>query len=164
MQTVADAPAEAYTAPTRSATLQTPVNPESIGQISLSEIPQTGIEEIDAQHAKLVELYNRLYEWMQRGHATSATFDALTALESYVAEHFSFEERFQEQIGFAEVDKHREKHRGLISELDQHKQALFDGEDVADQLLGFVGNWIKTHTAIEDMKYVRHYRQTKRDV
>ena len=56
------------------------MNPESIGTISPSEIPQTGIGEIDAQHSRLVELYNRLHEWMQRGHATSATFDALTAL------------------------------------------------------------------------------------
>jgi hemerythrin len=139
------------------------MNPESIGTISPSEIPQTGIGEIDAQHSRLVELYNRLHEWMQRGHATSATFDALTALETYVVEHFAFEEKFLEQIGFAEIDEHRARHRELVRELERHKQALFDGEDVANQLLGFVSNWIKTHTADEDMKYVLHYQQAKGD-
>lgn len=126
-------------------------------QIKIAEIPQTGIAEIDLQHARLVNLYNRLSEWIERGHDVAATFDAIGDLESYIAEHFSFEEQLQEKIGYPGRARHHALHQEILEEFGRHAKAVLDGEDVADQLLDFIGHWIRTHIAREDMQYARHY-------
>lgn len=125
-------------------------------RIESADIVRTGIQDIDDQHVQLVSLYNRLLEWTERGHALAASFDALTALETYIGKHFDFEETLQARIGFPGRDQHRERHGELADQFAHFSQAIFNGEDLTDQLLHFVSDWIKTHISVEDMEYA-HY-------
>lgn len=125
-------------------------------RIDFAEIVRTGIQDVDDQHAQLVDLYNRLLDWTERGHALAATFDALTALEAYIGRHFSFEEDLLLRIDFPGRDEHRARHAELAEELRRYSLAIFNGEDLTDQLMQFVSDWIKTHIAIEDMEFARY--------
>jgi hemerythrin-like metal-binding protein len=120
-------------------------------------LPLLGLSEIDRQHQGLYDCLDRLELWCRKGHGFPATIDAVTMLETYVAEHFAFEENFLREHGYPALDEHMAEHRQITAELQRLSQQVMDGGDVTEELVGMMRGWITQHIGVEDKHYATFF-------
>ncbi|MCX7662307.1 MAG: diguanylate cyclase [Tepidimonas fonticaldi] len=119
----------------------------------------TGLDEVDAQHHHLVDLFNTLNRAMFHGRALSPDqqqriFDELIA---YARQHFEDEERLMADAG---VDaRHRELHARLHHEFVEQVRSMWDARghlrQPGDTLMGFLTSWLGLHIMGVDQSMAR---------
>jgi hemerythrin-like metal-binding protein len=115
----------------------------------------TGIQVIDDQHKKLINLVNELHEAMRNRKAKEIVEHILKELGEYTIYHFSVEEKAFEKYGYAQRNEHRKNHEDLVKQLNDLVQKHKKGElAISIEILDFLTNWVKTHIMKEDMMYV----------
>ena len=97
----------------------------------------TGIEVIDQQHRRIVEMLNHLYN-AQRSMERTVVGEVIDELVDYTLSHFAFEEELMEEAGYAFCAAHKRVH-----EVDDKAYA----EQVKNHLNRFArehddGNWL----------------------
>ena len=113
----------------------------------------TGIEEIDRQHRRIVEYINRLYE-LRSSPDREALGDVIGEMVDYTLSHFVFEETLIENAGYMFAGPHKKVHE-LFTRRVSEMQTRFDaGEDVAAELHGMLSRWLFNHIRNEDHGYV----------
>ena len=113
----------------------------------------TGIEEIDKQHRRIVEYINRLYE-LRSSPDREALGDVIGEMVDYTLSHFVFEETLIENAGYMFAGPHKKVHE-LFTRRVSEMQSRFDaGEDVAAELHGMLSRWLFNHIRNEDHGYV----------
>ena len=113
----------------------------------------TGIEEIDKQHRRIVEYINRLYE-LRSSPDREALGDVIGEMVDYTLSHFVFEETLIENAGYMFAGPHKKVHE-LFTRRVSEMQTRFDaGEDVAAELHGMLSRWLFNHIRNEDHGYV----------
>lgn len=115
-----------------------------------------GIDEIDRQHNRLLSCFDRLELWMERGHGTAAVFDAITSLNDYAGIHFRYEEAWLRRKGYPRLDAHCEEHRAIVEGLERLTERLGEGEDIGDETLRTLRDWIVRHINDTDAEYARY--------
>jgi hemerythrin len=125
------------------------------------QLPKIGIQEIDNQHAQLVACLDRLELWVEKGQGFAAALDALNSLNTYVEEHFTFEEAFLLQHCYPKLEEHIEEHRQIKAELTRLTQRVLDGGDIDQELLGLIREWIISHIGVEDVEYATAFAKPK---
>ena len=113
-----------------------------------------GNEVIDKQHRELIEYFNAAHEHMLSNQNTgSLGINALVRLVEYCRYHFAFEEEYMEEIGFTEIQRHKEIHKAFYTKLNQDLQQLGQRELVlTSEILKTFENWIVHHILNEDKK------------
>lgn len=124
-------------------------------------LPNIGIQEIDEQHAQLVACLDRLELWVEKGLGFAAALDALNSLNTYVEEHFTFEEAFLRQHRYPKLEEHVEEHQKIKAELSRLTQRVLNGGDIDQELLGLIRKWIVTHIGVEDVEYAMVFAKPK---
>ena len=82
----------------------------------LTEDLQTGIDEIDNQHRKLLSWAN--FVAIDDADATDQKVtEALGNLQDYVVYHFQTEEEAMAKYDYDKVDKHKKQHQRLMNEV-----------------------------------------------
>lgn len=120
---------------------------------------QIGIEEIDNQHKKLVELLNTLFEAMQNGRSKDVLGKILNELASYTVMHFKTEEKYFEKFGFEEELDHMAAHASFVSKISKFKTEFDSGSAAVSQdLLRYLKDWITKHINVSDRKYVQLFK------
>lgn len=122
----------------------------------------TGIEEIDAQHARLFELAQETHDLLEDNLLQDKTEELsrlISELIDYTKMHFAHEEAYQKSIGYAYVDRHALQHRQFEDKLME-----FDFDSIGDdynvqneaveKLLDFLVSWLTIHILKVDMLYV----------
>ena len=113
----------------------------------------TGIEEIDRQHRRIVEYINRLYE-LRSSPDREALGDVIGEMVDYTLSHFVFEESLIENAGYMFAGPHKKVHE-LFTRRVAEMQSRFDaGEDIAAELHGMLSRWLFNHIRNEDHGYV----------
>lgn len=113
----------------------------------------TGIEEIDKQHRRIVEYINRLYE-LRSSPDREALGDVIGEMVDYTLSHFVFEEALIENAGYMFAGPHKKVHE-LFTRRVAEMQSRFDaGEDIAAELHGMLSRWLFNHIRNEDHGYV----------
>lgn len=127
-----------------------------MGVIQWNAELETGIEAMDEQHRRLIEIYNELYAAMMRGKAHKHMHETLDALISYTELHFQAEEAYMESVGFEDRERHAVEHRQLLDKvkLFQRKLAL-DQERITKPVMKFLEFWLRSHIQGKDMEYAR---------
>ncbi|ADE11539.1 histidine kinase [Sideroxydans lithotrophicus ES-1] len=111
----------------------------------------TGVETVDEQHHKLVDLINQLGAISTHQSGTNELDDILNELASYTAYHFSVEEKLMKQSGVdaAHQDAHLKAHQHFTAQVLLAAKILMDGADVSSQmvpsLLKYLTNWLVQH-------------------
>jgi len=82
----------------------------------LTENLQTGIEEIDNQHRKLLSWANFI-TFDDADSTDQKVAEALGNLQDYVVYHFQTEEKAMEKYDYDKVDKHKKQHKRLMNEV-----------------------------------------------
>ncbi len=115
---------------------------------------ETGIEEIDGQHKRLVKLLNDLHDGMIKGKTKAALRETLEGLIDYTKDHFATEESLLEQYRYPGLERQREQHAQLLQDVGEMRREFEDGaSNVADKLLEFLKNWLVRHILHSDKLY-----------
>ena len=121
----------------------------------LTWVPEldTGIDEIDRQHRRIVDYINKLYE-LRESPDREALGDVIGEMVDYTLSHFVFEETLIENAGYMFAGPHKKVHE-LFTRRVSEMQTRFDaGEDVAAELHGMLSRWLFNHIRNEDHGYV----------
>jgi hemerythrin len=117
-----------------------------------------GVGEIDRQHRELVNTANNLFNAVQQGKSPEEIKRILEALESFMIEHFSLEEKYMEGSEYPDAGPHRERHEDFAKEFLKLKEEFRRKEDSSYITLMFGGwlyKWLNEHFASEDRALVK---------
>lgn len=116
---------------------------------------ETGIKEVDAQHKKLIELINELYEAMRCGKGMEVMGKILSDLIKYTKTHFTYEEYLMGTYGFPELSSHKSEHQGFTSKVLDFERDFKEGKvGLTVQVMNFLKEWLANHILKIDKKYV----------
>ncbi len=119
-----------------------------------SESLSVGIDSIDTQHKKLVDLINELYVHMNSGSAKESIGKTLGQLIDYTGSHFKTEENLFAKNNYPEQAGHKEMHSKLVEQVVHFQEQFNNGEkDVSLELMEFLKDWLIKHIKKTDMQY-----------
>ena len=113
-----------------------------------------GIDQIDEEHKKLVELINEVFIVVRdKGNAETLN-NAVGKLVDYTHSHFSAEETAMQEAGYPDLEKHRKEHRRLEKEVvDFRRRLQEEGADLRTEFYHFLRDWLIHHIIECDMLY-----------
>lgn len=118
---------------------------------------KVGIDVIDDDHRKLVELINELHDGMMAGCNREALGSILDRLVSYTRLHFAREEEFFARTGYLDA-AHKKAHADLMAQMID-LTAKFKGELLAAPsplIMDFLKDWLNDHILGSDKKCAAH--------
>ncbi len=118
---------------------------------------KTGVENIDKQHKKLVDLLNQLDENINVGGDTQLVIGLLDELVDYTKYHFSSEEGFMQEHDYDLVSfqKHQKIHQQFVKKIKEAQESCHSHPDkVTDELLDFLVQWLVNHILLTDKQMV----------
>ena len=113
----------------------------------------TGVEIIDTQHKKLVDILNKLDESLAERSGYQVLIGLLQELLAYTEYHFNSEEEFMCSHGYdeAEYSKHLLAHKEFADQIEKEvKECLVNPEKVSSELLDFLVEWLINHILLSD--------------
>ncbi|MFO7594506.1 MAG: bacteriohemerythrin [Pseudomonadota bacterium] len=119
----------------------------------------TGIPEIDAENQKIVKYINALSDDKASGN-TETLGSTLENLLDYAVNHFLFEEHLMEQADYQFRASHEAFHEMFAKNLAKLRGRFNDGEDVTDDLITMLSDWVNVHIRQEDQNYAATVSQT----
>ena len=112
------------------------------------------IPEIDEQHRKLLDIFNKLNQAIIEGHEKEILMEILQELEDYTRYHFEFEESFIAANNLPGLEPHRTLHRRLIEELKDYREKFYRQRwGLSRSLNSFLRSWFLNHILTHDKKY-----------
>ncbi len=116
-------------------------------------ILSVGIDEIDDDHRRLVDLFNILNHSVTEGDAPDYLEAVLEELISCTVWHFSHEERLMLKYGYEGIAEHKMEHQDLIKSAKELQQKILQaGNLVANEDIEFLEHWLTEHILTADMK------------
>lgn len=118
---------------------------------------ETGISEVDFQHRNLVNMINNLAKNGSEPPGEARNFAVRITLEQlidYTVYHFKAEEALMHEAKYAHEQEHHKAHELLKSRALGFAKKIDEGEDVLNDLLAFLKEWLQKHILITDMQYV----------
>jgi len=112
----------------------------------------TGIEEIDNQHKRIVEMINHLYDVEQKADKDEIR-EVLVDLVDYTQSHFAFEETLMEDAGYRFSRAHKRVHELFIRRVEEYRTRFEMGEDIVQELRNTLSHWLFSHIRNEDAAY-----------
>jgi hemerythrin len=119
----------------------------------------TGIPEIDRENQKIVSYINTLSDAKAAGDR-SQLGTTLDNLLDYAVNHFLFEEHMLEEAGYEFRASHEAFHEMFAKKLAALRGRFGEGEDVHDELVRMLSDWVNVHIRQEDQKYATVVQQT----
>lgn len=114
---------------------------------------ELGIPVIDHQHQRIVELINVLSD--QRDNPKQKEVEkAMFQLVDYTFSHFEFEEALLEDADYMGVDVHKDTHKIFFEYVRDLQARMYQGEDILDEVLEALKNWLLDHIMNDDAAYV----------
>ncbi len=125
------------------------------------------ISEIDNQHKQLVEIINSLFDAMKEARGLEIIDDILIKLADYTSYHFTTEEKYFDQFGYTESERHKEEHKYLLEQVKDFITAYNEGRtkrngsenSITVDLWNFVKEWQLNHIQVSDRKYVELFKK-----
>ncbi len=127
---------------------------------------ELGIPTIDAQHRRLVELCNSLYQGIIRQKSEgkagwqAALSETLRETAGYILIHFRDEEKLLKAIGYEQFAEHKQRHQEFVAKttetISSFDKATFQ---TAFDFVKFLYEWILRHIAYEDKLYVKAVKE-----
>ena len=120
-----------------------------------------GNEFLDDQHRLIFKTIGDLEEQLNAEAHSEVCSEIISTMVEYSARHFKSEEAYMAQIGYPELEQHRQKHRDFIKKtMEFCRAAIHDTGDFSGQILVYLKEWWVHHILEEDMKYHDHNKQS----
>jgi hemerythrin len=118
-----------------------------------------GIQEMDDQHRKLIEIINELGQTLDRGENRDAAVKVLNGLVAYTKEHFALEELYFRQFDYEKTDEHINEHVDLVAQVEKLiYQFETTGKFDIPNVIEFLKTWLLEHILGADQEYVRCFK------
>lgn len=119
-----------------------------------------GVEELDGQHRRWIEIMNELETALDSDLASQATSKALQAMIEYTQEHFSREEELMRRTEFPEFESHKALHDGFVAQCQSLHCALKRANSATAKILfGQARRWFMEHIQVVDKQYSQHLNE-----
>ncbi len=117
-----------------------------------------GVEVMDRQHQRLIELANELAARMGSAATGDEIAACVRALTDYTARHFWMEERLMADTGYERSGLHGEQHQALLRELERLGEQMLRGAGTRRGMkaLGFLRDWVTHHIQLSDRDFAKH--------
>jgi methyl-accepting chemotaxis protein len=112
-----------------------------------------GIEEVNRQHKVLINILNEIYNLQKNQRSGQMIRRVLEGLVEYTVNHFGYEEYLMNKYGYPDYDGHKISHQKLLGQVTSFVNRLDRGDDVADELLDFLKQWLSKHIKVTDKSY-----------
>lgn len=124
----------------------------------LEWIPEysVGVEELDAQHKRLVEIINHLMDVISDVPKEEDVKQIIGDIVRYKAEHFATEEKYFHEFNYEDTAAHEAKHREFNTQVETI-QRQYEGDTMgfAFAIVDFLGDWLIGHLMGMDKKYTQ---------
>ena len=118
---------------------------------------EIGIYEIDLQHRSLVSMANQLHDAIERDKGAQTIDWILEELLLYTKMHFATEEKYMQRYEHEESAQHKLQHGELLKAMKRFKRKMSAGDDVANELMLFLQQWLGTHITGSDRDLGKAY-------
>ena len=117
---------------------------------------ETGVDEIDNQHKKLVGLINALFDSFKATDRQAILNQIFTELVNYTIYHFKYEEDLMLKKGYKDYKKHKEAHTMFIDKVNSYANKLDINDNKALlNVVNFLRDWLLNHILIVDKETIR---------
>ncbi|MGV7194913.1 bacteriohemerythrin [Xanthomonas axonopodis] len=112
----------------------------------------TGIEVIDHQHRRIVDMINQLHA-AHTSLQRLAVAEVIDELIDYTLSHFAFEEELMQEAGYPFSLAHARVHQVFGKRVGDYRLRFQAGEDVSDDLRNMLSRWLFNHIRGDDQAY-----------
>ena len=121
----------------------------------------TGHPGVDADHERLVSIYNHFEEAVSDRKEKEVVEKLLVELADYTMAHFIPEERVMVRHNFPDYRGHKAQHDALLNRLSELIGDLENGSgEIAEEALQFLRGWITGHLMTWDRAFADFTRRT----
>lgn len=120
-----------------------------------------GVDAMDREHKRMVEIINDLYGAMRYGKGNEAIGRILDSLVAYTQTHFAHEERFMRETGYAAFEAHQREHGTLTGQVLEIQAKYRAGSVLSLEVMGFVKEWLVNHIQGSDRLYAPNMRKSQ---
>ncbi len=119
---------------------------------------ELGIDEIDSQHRALGVAIDRFETAVADHDRWIVVHNALVELSNWAKFHFAVEESLMRIFNYPDLDAHAASHREFMERIRSFEEGtLRDG--VADEVAGFLKDWLQGHICTADRRYAEFVRR-----
>ena len=113
-----------------------------------------GLDSIDAQHKKLLNLINQLQTAVDYSTGEEFEREALDELVDYTKTHFSYEEGLMKDNGYPDYDAHKAQHEKMVKQVGEVLSEYEKDQHTAmANSAAFLKDWLITHINGTDKLY-----------
>jgi len=113
-----------------------------------------GIESIDEQHKKLINLINALQAIVDYSASEEFEQECLAAVVDYTKTHFVYEEGLMIKYGYPDFEAHKAQHQRMIDKVNDLLAAYEKNpESAMKDALDFLKQWLIRHINGTDKQY-----------
>ena len=126
-----------------------------MGTFEWNSSMETGIKEIDNQHAELTRVINSLYYAYMDGKETSVLCDHIHKINDYAHVHFAAEARLMKAYAseIPDYEAHMQQHREFFSNAIGFLLEYLEGNaDITPEMLDYLTDWWFKHINGIDQK------------
>ncbi len=120
-----------------------------------------GVDEIDVQHKRFLNLIRRTYELAGQTIENSEVFNLLDELMRYAQFHFGSEELLMQAYLYPKYTEQKNEHARIVKELAEGMEQIGSNKGKLENLLFFLINWFFDHDNHFDQElgdYVNKHR------
>ena len=119
-----------------------------------------GISIIDEEHKELIRIMNAAIVAKQHSNNIDEISKLLKELTVYALNHFSTEESYMAEFNYPEFQYHKEEHHDFSNKMITFCNRVVEGDyQIANEVLGYLKQWLVNHIQITDKKYVECFRK-----
>ncbi|GAA5137326.1 bacteriohemerythrin [Thalassotalea piscium] len=127
------------------------------GLIEWKDEYSVGIEVIDNDHKKLLNLLNQMNTAYDYAMSESYEKAALNDLVDYTKYHFDREEQMMAEHDYPDLEAHKLQHKNMIAQVNHYVERYDkEGHECLDEISDFLTQWLINHINGTDKAYSKH--------
>ncbi len=122
--------------------------------INWNDSLKVNVDSIDAQHQKLIDIVNTLFDAMSEGKGNDVLNVVFNDLLNYTVEHFSHEEKLMGQYNYPKAEFHKVEHSDLTRQAQDLYEKYKNGQTtISVHTLNFLRSWLNNHILSSDKQF-----------
>jgi len=128
--------------------------------VTWSQALSVGITRIDDQHKRFIKLLNSTNA-LVKAKKNKKMAKKLPELLDFARVHFSTEEEIFEKYNYPYAKEHLLEHLKLTEKAMSFYDRAKKGEDIGEELMLFLKDWLENHLKTHDFKYAKYFKENK---
>lgn len=125
-----------------------------MGKIAWNNAYSVGVEKIDGQHKRLIDLVNDLSDASSTGKTKEVIEKVLAGLVEYTQYHFGTEEELMGKHAYPDSLTHKKAHQDFVAKAaDLVAKQKSGNVTIGIEVMTFLQNWLVEHISVVDKKF-----------